>query len=95
VNREDGCGQVVPLREYLDNFNTCPHCGRTRVMGAMGWISCLTDPGILHELYRDLTVHEILDPSLLTPEYEQFVAKQDRRTHFRESLVHREARVTV
>ena len=92
-DQEEGCGEIITLKEYLDNFNTCPHCGRTRVMGALGWINCLADPDSFHELYRDLTVKELLDDSLLTPEYQQFVTKQDRRTHFRESLVTGEAKV--
>lgn len=91
--REEGCGQMVLLREYLDNFNVCPHCGRSRVMGALGWINCLTDPDSFHELYRNLTVDELLDSMLMTPEYKKFVAKQARRTHFKEALVTGEARI--
>ncbi len=88
-----GCGQMIPLADYLNNFNTCPNCGRTRVMGALGWINCLSDPDSFHELYRDLTVNELLDKTLLTPEYKEFVNKQAERTHFNESLVTGEARI--
>ena len=91
--REDGCGEVVPLQDYLENFNVCPGCGRTRVMGALGWINCLTDSDSFHELYRDLTVEDLLHPSLLTPQYKKFVAEQTRRTHFKEALVTGEARI--
>lgn len=88
-----GCGQMVPLKDYLANFNTCPHCGRTRVMGAVGWINCLTDADSFHELYRDLTVDDLLDKTLLTPEYRKFVETQGRRTHFKEALVTGEAKI--
>ena len=90
---EEGCGKVIPLKEYMDNFNVCPYCGCSRVMGAHGWIKCLTDEGTFQELYRDLTVKELLPESLMTPEYEKFVSRQARRTHFRESLVTGLARI--
>ena len=90
---EEGCGQISSLNEYLNNFCVCPHCGRTRVMGALGWIGCLADSNSFHELYRDLTVDDLLPDFLLTPEYKKFVAAQARRTHFREALVTGEARV--
>ena len=90
---EAGCGQVIPLKDYLDNFNVCPNCGNVRVMGALGWIQCLTDADTFHELYRDLTVKDILAPKLMTEEYSKFVAKQARRTHFQEALVTGEAKI--
>jgi acetyl-CoA carboxylase carboxyl transferase beta subunit len=90
---EEGCGAVIPLKEYLENFNVCPHCGRTRVMGALSWINCLTDTDTFHELYRDLTPQELLPASHMTQEYSKFVAKQARRTHFREALVTGEAEI--
>ncbi|MBF0528054.1 MAG: acetyl-CoA carboxylase carboxyl transferase subunit alpha/beta [Deltaproteobacteria bacterium] len=90
---EEGCGQLIPLNQYLDNHNVCPNCGRSRVMGALGWINCLTDSGSFHELYRDLTVKDLLHPMLLTPEYKDFVIKQTRRTPFKEALVTGEATI--
>lgn len=90
---EEGCGQLVPLNQYLENHNVCPGCGRPRVMGALGWVKCLTDPGSFHELYRDLTVKDLLHPMLLTPEYKDFIVKQGRRTPFKEALVAGEARI--
>jgi len=93
TDNEEGCGQLIPLKEYQDNFYVCPHCGRATVMGALGWINCLTDEGSFHELYRDLTADELLEDSLLTSDYKKFVAKQVKRTHFKEALVTGEARV--
>lgn len=92
-DHEEGCGHVIPLAEYLKNYNVCPNCGATRVLGALGWINCLSDPDSFHELYRDLTVDELLPESHLTPEYRRFVASQARRTHFKEALVTGEAKV--
>ncbi|MBW2086703.1 MAG: acetyl-CoA carboxylase carboxyl transferase subunit alpha/beta [Deltaproteobacteria bacterium] len=89
----EGCGSVIPFKEYQDNFNVCPHCGRSTVMGALGWINCLTDEGSFHELYRDLTADELLEDSLLTPDYKKFVDRQVKRTHFKEALVTGEATV--
>ena len=90
---EEGCGQLIPLQEYHDNFNVCPHCGRATVMGALGWINCLTDPGSFHELYRDLTADDLLEDGQVTEDYKKFVAKQVKRTHFKEALVTGEGRV--
>ena len=92
-DQEEGCGELILLKDYLKSFHVCPNCGRTRVMGAFGWIDCLTDSDTFHELYRDLSVEDILDPSLMTPDYQKFLAKQVRRTHFREALVTGEAKI--
>ncbi|MBU2549976.1 MAG: acetyl-CoA carboxylase carboxyl transferase subunit alpha/beta [Proteobacteria bacterium] len=90
---EDGCGEMIPLETYQDNHYVCPRCGAARVMGAMGWINCLADRDSFHELYRNLTVEELLDASLLTPHYRKFVQDQTKRTHFKESLVTGEASI--
>ncbi|MEW5723415.1 MAG: carboxyl transferase domain-containing protein [Thermodesulfobacteriota bacterium] len=90
---EHGCGAIIPLQQYLDNHSVCPRCGASRVMDALGWINCLTDPDSFHELYRDLAVNELLHPVILTPEYKKFVDNQAQRTHFNESLVAGEARL--
>jgi acetyl-CoA carboxylase carboxyl transferase beta subunit len=90
---EQGCGAVIPLSAFLANHYVCPSCGHSRVMGAMGWISCLSDPDSFKELNRDLTVHHLLHPSLLTQEYADFIAKQDQRSSFHEALVTGEATV--
>ena len=92
-DQEEGCGRLTPLEEYLKNHNVCPGCGRSRVMGALGWINCLTDLESFHELYRNLTIYDLLDPMMITPQYSKFVDKQTRRTHFNESLVTGEATI--
>ena len=90
---EEGCGHVLSLKEYQANFHVCPNCGRSRVMGALGWINCLSDQDTFHELYRTLSAKELLPASLMTREYRKFLAQQGRRAHFRESLVTGEAQV--
>ncbi|MBW2622905.1 MAG: acetyl-CoA carboxylase carboxyl transferase subunit alpha/beta, partial [Deltaproteobacteria bacterium] len=89
----EGCGQLIPFQEYQDNFNVCPHCGRSTVIGGLSWINCLTDSDSFHELYRDLTADELLENGLLTPEYKEFVKRQTQRTHFREALITGEAKI--
>jgi len=91
--QEEGCGQLIPLQEYQDNFNVCPNCGRSTIIGALSWINCLTDPGSFHELYRDLTSLDLFEDGLLTDDYKKHVAEQVKRTHFKESLVTGEASV--
>jgi acetyl-CoA carboxylase carboxyl transferase beta subunit len=77
----------------MDNHYVCPECGRSSIMGAQGWIKCLSDEDSFQELNRDLTVHDLLHPALLTPEYSAFIAKQGKRSPFREALVTGEATI--
>ncbi|KXS55629.1 MAG: hypothetical protein AMR96_07200 [Candidatus Adiutrix intracellularis] len=91
-NRE-GCGAVISLNKFMDNHYVCPECGRSSIMGALGWIKCLSDEDSFQELNRDLTVNDLLHPSLLTPEYSAFLTKQSQRSPFRESLVTGEATI--
>jgi len=91
--KQDGCGAVIPLENFMDNHYVCPECGRSSIMGALGWIKCLSDEDSFQELNRDLTVHDLLHPALLTPEYSAFIAKQAKRSPFREALVTGEATI--
>ena len=91
--RQEGCGAVIPLDRFMDNHYVCPDCGRSSIMGAQGWIKCLSDEDSFQELNRDLTVHDLLHPALLTPEYAAFIAKQGQRSPFREALVTGEATI--
>jgi acetyl-CoA carboxylase carboxyl transferase beta subunit len=91
--RRAGCGKLIPLKSLLDNHNVCPECGYSYILGATGWIDCLADTGSFHELYRNLTVHELLEDDAITHYYREFLAKQDGRSHFKESLVVGSARI--
>ncbi|HOP46672.1 MAG TPA: carboxyl transferase domain-containing protein [Desulfobacteraceae bacterium] len=91
--RRRGCGRLVPLKSFLDNFNTCPECGYSYTLGATGWIDCLADMGTFHELYRNLTVDQLLEEESITGYYSDFLAKQEGRSHFHESLVVGSARI--
>ena len=92
-SNQEGCGAVIPLDKFMDNHYVCPECGRSSIMGALGWIKCLSDEDSFQELNRDLTVHDLLHPALLTPEYQAFIAKQGTRSPFREALVTGEATI--
>ncbi len=91
--RKSGCGKLIPLKALLDNFNVCPECGFSYTLGASGWIDCLADTGTFHELYRNLTVDQLLEESAITDYYRDFLAKQEGHSHFNESLVVGSARV--
>ncbi len=82
-----GCGKLIPLKSLLDNFNMCPECGYSYTLGATGWIDCLVDTGGFHELYRNLTVEQLLEENIITDYYRSFLKKQEGRSHFKESLV--------
>jgi acetyl-CoA carboxylase carboxyl transferase beta subunit len=92
-NGKGGCGKLIPLKEFLDNFNVCPECGHSYILGATGWIDCLADTGSFHELYRNLTVDQLIETNGITTPYQEFLAKQKGRSHFNESLVVGSARI--
>ena len=81
------------MKELLDNFNVCPECGYSYILGASGWIDCLADTGSFHELYRNLTVDQLLEEEAITSYYKDFLAKQEGHSHFNESLVVGSARI--
>ncbi|MFC1821961.1 carboxyl transferase domain-containing protein [Thermodesulfobacteriota bacterium] len=91
--RENGCGKLIPLKDFLDNFHVCPECGYSHILGAEGWVDCLADTGSFHELYRNLTVDQLLDEDSITDYYRDFLARQEGRSHFKESLVVGTARI--
>jgi acetyl-CoA carboxylase carboxyl transferase beta subunit len=91
--RGEGCGKLIPLKDFLDNFHMCPECGYAYIPGAEAWIHCLADPGSFHELYRNLTVDQLLEEDAITDYYRDFLAKQEGRSHFKESLVVGSARI--
>jgi len=93
TERARGCGKLIPLQAFLDNFHVCPECGYSYILGAEGWIDCLADTGTFHELYRNLTVDQLLADEAITDYYRDFLAKQEGRSHFKESLVVGSARI--
>ncbi len=82
-----GCGKLSPLKALLDNFNVCPECGHSHILGVSGWIDCLADSGSFHELYRNLSVNQLLEEDAITDYYRDFLAKQEGKSNFKESLV--------
>ncbi len=91
--RRGGCGKLIPLQRFLENYNVCPECGFSYTLDASGWIDCLTDPGSFHELHRNLTVNQLLDEDAITDYYRDFLARQEGRSQFKESLVVGSARI--
>lgn len=85
--KRQGCGKLIPLKDFLDNFHVCPECGYAYILSATGWIDCLADTGSFHELYRNLSVEDLLEENAMTSYYRDFLAKQEGRSHFNESLV--------
>ena len=91
--RTKGCGKLIPLKDFLDEFHVCTECGYSYILGAEGWIDCLADTGSFHELYRNLTVDQLLSEDAITGYYRDFLARQEGRSHFKESLVVGSARI--
>ncbi len=93
TERNEGCGKLIPLTTFLDNFHVCPECGHSYILGATGWIDCLADTGSFHELYRNLTVEQLLGEDAITDYYRDFLKRQEGRSHFKESLAVGVARI--
>jgi len=92
-NIRQGCGKLISLQTFLDNFHVCPKCGHSYILGAEGWIDCLADTGSFHELYRNLTVDQLFNEDAITDYYRNFLDRQKGRSHFKESLVVGSARI--
>lgn len=88
-----GCGKLIPIKDFIDNFYVCPECGHAYTLGAENWLDCLADAGSFHELYRNLTVDQLLENEAITDYYRDFLKRQEGRSHFKESLVVGSARV--
>jgi len=88
-----GCGRLVKLSEFLENHHVCPFCGQAEVLGAAGWVDCLTDPGSFHELNRNLSVEDIINDRDIPEAYKEFLKRQNERSPFKESLVTAQASV--
>ena len=82
-----GCGALVPLDDYLRNHQICPNCGKRHVLDAAGWINALADPVSFHELFRNMTVYDLLPQDEIHEFYRGFLDKQKKRSSFNESLV--------
>lgn len=91
--RQKGCGKLISLQSFLDNFLVCPECGHSYTLGAEGWMDCLADTGSFHELYRNLTVDQLLEEDDITDYYRDVLKRQEGRSHFNESLVVGSARI--
>lgn len=92
-SRTEGCGELIALNDFQKNFYVCPKCGYSYTLGAEDWIRCLSDEGTFHELYRNLTVEDLLESDSLTGYYRDFLKRQEGRSRFKESLVTGNARI--
>jgi acetyl-CoA carboxylase carboxyl transferase beta subunit len=88
-----GCGAVISLEKYLKSHQVCPHCGRRHVLDAAGWISVLADHSSFHELFRNMSVHDLLPEEAIHNYYRDFLEKQEGRTSYNESLVAAQATI--
>jgi acetyl-CoA carboxylase carboxyl transferase beta subunit len=87
VEDKNGCGALIPLEEFLNNHQVCPQCGLHHAMNATGWIKVLADNNSFHELFRNMSVEDLMDSSDLHGFYRDFLNRQKDRTDFNESLV--------
>ncbi len=62
------------------------------MLDAAGWINLLADPGSFHELFRNLTVFDLLPEEAIHAFYREFLARQ-KSSAFTEALVTGQARI--
>lgn len=82
-----GCEQLIPLDDFMANHQVCPYCGLHHAMDAPGWIKVLADDKTFHELFRNMSVEDLMDEKDIHDYYKDFLAKQKDRTRFKESLI--------
>jgi acetyl-CoA carboxylase carboxyl transferase beta subunit len=82
-----GCGALILLDDFMQNHQVCPHCGLHHAMDAPGWINLLADPNTFHELFRNMSVEDLMDKDDIHNFYRVFLEKQRSRAMFLESLI--------
>ncbi len=88
-----GCEKLILLDEFMANNQVCPHCGLHHAMDAPGWIKVLADHNTFHELFRNMSVDDLMDEEDVHGFYREFLAKQKNRTMFNESLITAQASI--
>jgi acetyl-CoA carboxylase carboxyl transferase beta subunit/acetyl-CoA carboxylase carboxyl transferase alpha subunit len=81
-----GCGQYIPQDAYLDNFKSCPHCGKGETLTADEWIELLCDPGSFMEFNSKITVRELMNREDIKDEYHKMLENTEIRSGEMEAL---------
>jgi acetyl-CoA carboxylase carboxyl transferase beta subunit len=81
-----GCGKYIPLDEYMDNFKSCPHCGKGETLTSNEWIELICDPNSFTEFNSKITVRELLNREDLKDEYLKMLENTESKSGVTEAL---------
>lgn len=81
-----GCGNLIPLEDYIKNFRSCPICGKGESLMSDEWIDLLCDRNTFTEFNSKITAREMMLKENLTPEYLETLDKTVQKSGCNESL---------
>lgn len=81
-----GCGNYIPMDEYLENFKACPVCGKGESLMSDEWIEMICDHNTFTEFNSKITAKELLSKEDLTEEYLETLESTEMKTGCSESL---------
>jgi acetyl-CoA carboxylase carboxyl transferase beta subunit len=87
--KEDGrgCGSFIPLEEYLDNFKSCPTCGKGEPLSPYEWVDILCDGNSFRESNANLTARDLIRDEDLRTDYTSLLEKMEKKSGSGEALV--------
>jgi acetyl-CoA carboxylase carboxyl transferase beta subunit len=82
-----GCG-FVPLQQYLDNYYSCPKCGKGEYLSVEDQIDKICDRDTFQEIESDLTIDKLVGSERYNfGKYKAQLEKLDGKTFSKEGLV--------
>lgn len=82
-----GCGRYVPLEEYLDNYKSCPFCGKGETLSPEEWIDLLCDANTFVEFNKKITAFDLLGEEEISKDYRELLERSEIRSGSGEALV--------
>lgn len=82
-----GCG-FIPLQQYLDNFYSCPKCGKGAYLSVEDQIEKICDRDTFQEIESDLTIEKLVGSERYNfGKYKASLEKLEGKTFSKEGLV--------
>lgn len=81
-----GCGNYIPLDEYLENAKSCPICGKGETLMSDEWIELICDRNTFTEFNSKITAKELIQKENITDEYLETLSSTEAKSGCSESL---------
>ncbi len=85
-NEGRGCGNYIPLEKYMQNFKSCPICGKGETLMSDEWIELICDRNTFTEFNSKITARDLLLKEDLTADYLETLDSTEAKTGCGESL---------